>query len=285
MNLLKKSFYRSLTITAFFLAVYFLFWPSYGQFRPEEILEREDLEDFLLTAKIVGFKDLGKGITQPLKINLRRGKTERKAVWKNCSGVINGYFEGWQYEIAAYRLDKLLGLNMIPPTVERRFQGQRGSLQLWVEHKYDLLEIVDHSIPLPKEGLEAVNLERMQYLARAFDSLIANEDRSLQNTLLTEDWRTILIDHSRSFRSDAHFTRNLIYGLRPLRTESGPLPFKRLPRTFVDKLRSLSFDSIKVTVGSYLTTREIRSILARRDLMIKEIEEMIVLYGEGEVLY
>lgn len=284
MNLPKyKS--ESLSRTAIFLAVYFFFFPSYGQFRPEEILEREDLEDFLITAKIVGFKDLGKGITRPLKMNLRKGNTDRSAVWKNCRGVSNGYFEGWQYEIAAYRQDKLLGLNMIPPTVERRFRGQRGSLQLWVEHKYDLLEIVDNRIPLPKEGWEAVNLERMQYLARAFDSLIANEDRSLQNTLLTEDWRTILIDHSRSFRSDSHFTKNLIYGLRPLRTGSGPLPFKRLPRPFVDKLRSLSFDSIKAAVGSYLTAREIRSVLARRDLIMKEIEEMIGLYGEGEVLY
>ncbi|MGB9907029.1 MAG: hypothetical protein ACPLRR_06560 [Candidatus Saccharicenans sp.] len=238
-----------------------------------------------MTAKIVGFIDLGKGITQPLKLNLRKGNVEKSAVWKNCSGVVNGYFEGWQYEIAAYRLDKLLGLDMIPPTVERRFQGQRGSLQLWVEHKYDLLEIVDHNIPLPKEGLEAVNLERRQYQARAFDSLLANEDRSLQNTLLTEDWRTILIDHSRSFRPDSHFTRNLIYGLRPLRAGSGLLPFRRLPRAFVERLRSLSYESLKAAVRSYLTTREIKSILARRELIIKEIEEMIGLYGEGEVLY
>ncbi|MGQ9801840.1 MAG: hypothetical protein ACUVRL_09285 [Candidatus Saccharicenans sp.] len=262
-----------------------MFWPSFGQFRPEEILQRGELEDFLSTAKIVGFKDLRKGITRPIKLNLRKGNTERSAVWKNCSGVMEGYFEGWQYEIAAYRLDKLVGLNMIPPTIERRFQGQRASLQLWIEHKYDLLEIVDNRIPLPKEGWEAVNLEKSQYLSRAFDSLIANEDRSLQNTLFTEDWRTILIDHSGSFRSDSHFTKSLIYGLRPLRAGSGPLPFKRLPRPFVEKLRSLSFESIKAAVGSYLSTREIRSVLVRRDLIVKEIEEMIGLYGEGEVLY
>ncbi|NPV84325.1 MAG: hypothetical protein HPY46_12185 [Candidatus Aminicenantes bacterium] len=258
---------------------------SHAQFTPEEIARRGEQEEFLLKARITGFRDLGKGITLPIRVYLKKGDVELTAVWKNPSGVINGYYEGWQYEIAAYRLDKLLGLNLIPPTVERRFQGQRGSLQLWVEHKYDLLEIVDNKIQLPKEGWEAVNLERMQYLARAFDSLIANEDRSLQNTLLTEDWRTILIDHSRSFRSDARFTNNLMYGLRPLRPGGVPLPFRRLPSEFVEKLRTLTFDSIRRAVGSYLTTREINSMLNRRDLILKEIEEMISAYGRGEVIY
>lgn len=278
-----KSMIRTGFSTFFLLLLLFSF--SSAQFTPEEVARRDEQEEFLLKARITGFRELGKGITLPIRIYLKMGNVEGSAVWKNPSGVINGYYEGWQYEIAAYRLDKLLGLNLIPPTVERRFQGQRGSLQLWVEHKYDLLEIVDNKIQLPKEGWEAVNLERMQYLARAFDSLIANEDRSLQNTLLTEDWRTILIDHSRSFRSDARFTNNLIYGLRPLRPGGVPLPFKRLPSEFVEKLKSLTFDSIKQAVRSYLTSREINSVLARRDLILKEIEEMISIYGREEVIY
>ncbi len=273
------------TITATVLMLWVSISAARAQFTPEELDRREELEKFLLTARITGFRDLGQGITLPIRIYLKKGEVEHSAVWKNPSGVINGYYEGWQYEIAAYRLDKLLGLNLIPPTVERRFQGQRGSLQLWVEHKYDLLEIVDHKIQLPREGWEAVNLERMQYLARVFDSLIANEDRSLQNTLLTEDWRTILIDHSRSFRFDARSTNNLMYGLRPLRPGGVPLPFKRLPAGLVEKLETLTFDSIKRAVGSYLTTKEINSVLTRRDLILKEIQEMISAYGRDEVIY
>ncbi|MDI6848892.1 MAG: hypothetical protein QME69_03770 [Candidatus Saccharicenans sp.] len=279
----------SRTLSRAVTATVFMLWVSISaaraQFTPEEINRREELEEFLLKARITGIRDLGQGITLPIRVYLKKGEVEHSAVWKNPSGVINGYYEGWKYEIAAYRLDKLLGLNLIPPTVERRFQGQRGSLQLWVEHKYDLLEIVDNKIQLPGEGWEAVNLERMQYLARVFDSLIANEDRNLQNTLLTEDWRTILIDHSRSFRSDARFTKNLMYGLRPLRPGGVPLPFKRLPARLVEKLEALTFDSLKRTVGSYLTTKEINSVLTRRDLILKEIQEMISAYGRDEVIY
>lgn len=50
-------------------------------------------------------------------------------------------------------------------------------------------------------------------------------------------------------------------------------------------MRTLTFDSIRRAVGSYLTTREINSMLNRRDLILKEIEEMISAYGRGEVIY
>ena len=34
-------------------------------------------------------------------------------------------------EIAAHELDKLLGLNMVPPTVERRYKGDMGAAVMW----------------------------------------------------------------------------------------------------------------------------------------------------------
>jgi len=49
-------------------------------------------------------------------------------------------------------------------------------------------------------------------LTRAFDCLIANEDRTQQNIRYKKDWRTILIDHSRSFRSSEKFQKQLVFG-------------------------------------------------------------------------
>lgn len=194
--------------------------PLLSQFTPEEIAQREELEEFLLTAEIIDYKEIGEGVTKPFRLFLKKDNVERSGVWKNPSGVQGGFLEGWQYEIAAYRMDKLLGLNMIPPTVERIFKGQRGSLQLWVEKEYSLLQVMEKNIPLPSSGPEADNWEKRKYISRVFDALIANEDRTQQNTLYTRDWRTILIDHSRSFRSEEKYTKHLLFGLNPLRVDS-----------------------------------------------------------------
>lgn len=259
--------------------------PLLSQFLPEEIAQREELEEFLLTAEIIDYKEIGEGVTKPVRLFLKKGDVIRSGVWKNPSGIQGGFLEGWQYEIAAYRLDKLLGLNMIPPTVERVFKDQRGSLQLWVEKEYSLLQVMEKNIPLPSSGPEADNWEKRKYISRVFDALIANEDRTQQNTLYTKDWRTILIDHSRSFRSEEKYTKHLLFGLNPLRADSRALPFRKLPRVLVENIKALTFESIKQAVGPYLTDKEIRAVLARKDLILKEIDEMIKVVGEDKVLY
>lgn len=124
--------------------------------------------------------------------------------------------------------------------------------------------------------------EKMKYLARVFDSLIANEDRTQQNILYTQDWRTILIDHSRSFRSSEKFTKSLMYGRNGL---TGDNPFRRLPREFVERIKRLDFEIIKDTVNDYLTEKEIEAILLRKKLILDEIKTMIEEKGEAAVLY
>ncbi|MBC7350527.1 MAG: hypothetical protein H5U05_11235 [Candidatus Aminicenantes bacterium] len=253
-----------------------------AQFLPEEIAQREELEQFLLTAEIISYKEIGEGVTKPIWLFLKKDNVERNGVWKNPRGIQGGYLEGWQYEIAAYRLDKLLGLNMVPPTVEREFQGQKGSLQLWVQKEYSLLEVMEKKIPLPSSGPEADNWEKRKHLSRAFDALIANEDRTQQNTLYTKDWRMILIDHSRSFRTGKKFTQNLIYSEKH---PEGPKLMSELPRAFVEKIKSLNFELIKSIVGEYLTDAEIEAILARKELILKAVDKLVKEKGEDKVLY
>lgn len=195
------------------------------------------------------------------------------------------FVRSWQYEIAAYQMDKLVGLNMIPPTVERTINGKKGSLQYWVESKWSLLDVQEKGISIPESASEST--EKMKYMARAFDSLIANEDRTQQNVLYTEDWRTILIDHSRSFRTGREFTEKLLFGPHGIRknAEEGPFLYRRLPRAFVESLKGMTLDSIARAVGTYLTDNEIRSVLARRDLLLADIAEMIREQGEVRVFY
>jgi hypothetical protein len=273
------------------LAIMFLGWAllhgpfAFGQFLPQEVAGRDGIERFLLTAEILRTEPIGEGVTKPTKVYLGKDGIEGKAVWKNPSGMQFGFWEGWQYEIAAYRMDKLIGLNMIPPTVERALNGKKGSLQYWVESKCSLLDLQERGILIPESALEST--DRMKYLTRAFDSLIANEDRTQQNVRYTEDWRTILIDHSRSFRSGREFTEKLLFGPHGIRknVEGRPFLYRQLPHAFVDSLKTMTFENVKEAVGTCLTDKEIRSLLARRDLLLEDIAEMIKAQGEDKVLY
>ncbi|NIM62696.1 MAG: hypothetical protein GTO30_13955, partial [Acidobacteria bacterium] len=120
------------------------------------------------------------------------------------------------------------------------------------------------------------------YLQRAFDNLIANEDRHSKNILLTEDWRMILIDHSRSFRFSKRHQTKLIFTDKH---REGPKPMKRLPKEFVEKVKALDLETLNGLVGEYLTENEISAVLARRELMLKEIDRLIDENGERATLY
>lgn len=256
---------------------------SFAQFKQEELAERTKWEQFLKTAKIVNQDQPlseREAVTEPWRLTLEKDGITKHGWWKNVEGRRKGYLEGWRYEIAAYRLDKLLVLNMVPPTVEKSFQGDKGSCQLGVEYKMMYRQKVKDKIDIPPEKVRGYN--RATYLQRAFDNLIANEDRNMGDILLTEDWRLILIDHSRSFRTSKKFTKNLIFTKKH---KSGPKLMKMLPRIFVEKLKALTFELIKNAVGEYLTDKEINAVLARRNLILKEINRLIKDYGENKVLY
>jgi len=272
------------TIPALFFL--FIFLPAaYAQFTAEEIAQRPYWEDFLKTADIVRSEDIGEGVTKPQRLYLKKGDVEAKAAWKNPSGGQGYALEGWQYEIAAYRLDKLMDLNMIPVAVEREFKGKRGALSLWATVEYSLLKVEEQKIKWPAGANEQIN--NMKYLTRAWDCLIANEDRTQQNILYTKDWRTIIFDHSRAFRSAKEFTDKLMFGKNGLKkfADGRLILFRRLPRSFVDKVKTLSYGNIKEAVGSYLTDEEINAILKRKPLLVAEVDEMIKESGEDKVLY
>ena len=254
----------------------------WGQFTPAELAERPKWEEFLATAAIVGEEQMSgpDAVTNPWKLTLQKDGIKRYALWKNAQGIMNGFLEGWTYEVAAYRLDKALGLNMVPPTVERRFKGNKGSCQLWVEDVTSLRKLEKEKEGVPPEGVGA--WDRAIYLERAFDNLIANEDRNQGEFLITRDWRVILIDHSRAFRTSGKFTTSLIFSEK---SPGGPQLMKELPRAFVEKIKTLDYGMIKAAVGEYLTDKEIQAMLTRKPLILQEINNLIALHGESNVLY
>jgi hypothetical protein len=253
-----------------------------AQFLPEELAQRETWEKFLETAEIVASRQMvgPEAVTSPWVLTLKLGGTEHRGLWKNPEGRMSGFWEGWTYEIAAYRIDKLIGLGLVPPTVERRFQGDRGSCQYWVDDCISLKEREAKGIRMPPAKVFGWN--RATYLQRLFDNLIANEDRHTNQILITKDWRMILIDHSRSFRTSAKFTKGLIFSAR---SPQGPMLMSELPRAVYDRVKALDFAAVRKAVGEYLSDEEIRAVLARRDLILVEIARLIQVNGEDKVFY
>jgi hypothetical protein len=255
---------------------------AFAQFLPEEIAEWPKWEEFLKTADITESKQMTgpDSVTNPWKLGLSKDGVIRNGLWKNIEGAPKRYKESWKYEIAAYLFEKYLGLNMVPPTVERRFREDRGSLQLWVESEMSLRTKNEKNIKTP--SIKVFSWNRATFLHRFFDNLIGNEDRHANNILITKDWRMILIDHSRSFRTSKQFTQELIYTEKH---KEGPKLMKELPRAMVEKIKALNFDVIKGFVGEYLEEDEINGVLKRRDLILKEIDKLIKQFGEENVLY
>lgn len=143
---------RKRLITLLFFAIILWFhFPTQAQLTPEEVAERAKWEEFLETAEIIEQEQIGgrEAVTEPWKLTLQKDGVVRYALWKNPEGRLKGSLESWKHEIAAYRLDKYLGLNMVPPTVERRFQENRGSCQLWLESEMNMRQKIKKKVETP----------------------------------------------------------------------------------------------------------------------------------------
>jgi len=281
----KKRFNCLILVLAGVLSLNFslvITWSAHGQFTSQEIAERNKWEIFLQTATIIEQEQLltRNAVTEPWKLTLEKDGITRNALWKDIQGKSRGFIEGWKYEIAAYRLDKFLGLNMVPPTIEKEFRGKTGSCQLWIESEMDVRMKFQKNVPVPSE--KANSFERAGYIQQAFDNLIGNIDRHIGNVLITKDWRAILIDHSRAFRTEEQYNKQLLFQDRSIDQN---FIMKELPRAFVDKIKVLDYDLVRQIVGEYLTKEEIRALIKRKELLIEYIDRRIQKFGENAVLY
>jgi len=241
-------------------------------------LTKEQIKQFLLTAKVVKSEQAKKGITETLRLTLSDGTVthdasfqkidEHKATMQLASGTEVGFVDSYKYNIAAYQLAELLGLDdMVPVYVERSWKGDSGSLSWWLPVKMDERERVAQKIAVPDP--DAWN--NQMYKVRVLDELVYDIDANLTNVLITDDWKIWRIDFTRAFRlhKELKSTANLSH----------------CDRQLFAKLKVLNQDELTEKTKHYLTTDEIKALMVRRDKIVEQFQKLIAEKGEKEVLY
>jgi phosphoinositide 3-/4-kinase-like protein len=217
-----------------------------------------ELETYLKNATVEKVVELPIGVTRPKRAYLAAGGLAHSFAWKPLRpGVQSGYFESYKSEIAAYELDKLLGLNMVPVVVARVVKGEDGAAVLWLEG----VRSWESVLPLPKPATWNRELARM----KMFDDLISNGDRNKGNLLVDDDWHLFLIDHSRAFVADVKLPQEL----------------QTIDRALWQKMLALDEPTLTRTLGAWLDGRQRQAILRRRDEMRKKIDALVAKSGQG----
>ena len=241
-------------------------------------LTKEQIKQFLTTAKVVESKQAKKGITGTWRLTLSDGTVthdasfqsidEHKPVKQLASGTELNFVDSYKYNIAAYALAELIGMDdMLPVYVERKWKGETGSLSWWLPVKMD--EVERHKQNLTAPDADAWN--NQMYKIRVFDQLVADTDANLTNVLIGENWEIWRIDFSRAFRLN--------------KDVKNPKDLVRCDRQLLEKLKALDGDIFKEKAKQYLTKDEASAVMARRDKIVAQFQQMIAEKGEKEVLY
>jgi hypothetical protein len=222
----------------------------------------QEIEDYLRSADVVRMEDVSVGVTHPRRAQFVPGGPVQEMAWKALKpGMYSGYFESYKSEIAAYEMDKLLGLGMVPPTVEKRVKGDLGAAVMWVSPTQSFKEL--GGVPGQKgvkgpPPAEIPAWTRQLTRAKMFDNLIGNIDPNLGNWLVDPAWNVILIDHSRAFTATKELYHQLVL----------------VDEELWAKMQALDEPQMTAALGKWLGKSEIAAILQRRAKMAQAIEKL-----------
>jgi len=249
---------RAVRTAVGFVALALLLLPAPSAARQ---LTEEEQEAFLKSAKVIRTREAGKGVTGTLRATLSDGTLTHDASiqtvdielreFKSNRGTELNFRDSWRYNVAAYRLNRILQLGRIPVSIERNHNGKPAAFTWWVD---DVLMDEGERIKTKAQSPDIEAWNRQMWHVRVFDQLIQNVDRNLGNLLIDQSWNAWMIDHSRAFRLS--------------RALKSPTSLTRIERGALERLKALDMDAVNAAVGDYLTGYEKRMLLERRDAIV-----------------
>jgi hypothetical protein len=245
----------------------------------QPVLTPQEIEDFLLNARVVQKKGGLRGVTNAQRVTLSNGRVTHDAQIQDVD-ISKALFEvgpkyteinvkdSYRYNIAGYRLARLLGLDNVPISVQRTFERKPAAFTWWID---DVMMDEGERQKKQATGPNPARTASYIHIMRVFDELIQNRDRNAGNLLWTSDWKMWLIDHTRAFR----LSRELLK----------PDALERIEGTLLQRMRGLTASALAEAMGESLTRLEIDALLARRDAIVKLFDDRIATRGEAAVLY
>jgi hypothetical protein len=268
-NNMRNRYWISIGFAAWLLA----FLPQHGTISAQPaapatasakvwVGQTDRIEQELKSAEVVRMEDIGTGVTRPRRAYVKAGGLVESFTWKPLKpAVTRGYWESYKSEIAAYELDKMLALNMVPPVVEREMNGVQGAAVLWVSPTTSVKEMGGRLAPGRVPGHE---VRRMQL----FDNLIGNPDRNGGNILVDGARNIILIDHSRAFITKTDLQTKV----------------ERVDEKLWTAIEGLTPDALRGTLEPLIGSDALNAMFARRKRIQSEVDKLVARKGRSLVI-
>ena len=243
-------------------------------------LDKTRIEAFMLTAEVVAAEPIGRGVTRPWRLTLSNGtlshdvafqSVNERAMQKRLGRRVElNFVDAYRYNIAAYRVAELIGLDgMMPVTVERDWNGTPGAMTWWID---DVMMNEEDRLTAPRRWPEDMQTFSQQYYRMlVFAELVYDTDRNQGNILYGSDWKLWMIDFSRAFR---------IWG-----ELQAPQNVTQCDRELFERLRGLTRAQVEEHTRPYLTGGEVSAVIERRDKLAEHFTRLIEQKGERRVLY
>ena len=241
-------------------------------------LSPEEMEAFLLNADLSNLDRVDVGVTGSRRASASDGRLthdvhiqtvdiQRDTFVAAGARVELNFRDSYRYNIGAYRLAVLLGMDNVPMSVSRRVNGEPAAVTWWVDDvamtERDRIE----QRAFPPDPQVAYS---QFYTMYAFDELIQNRDRNPGNSLWTTDWKLWLIDHTRAFRPDVEISK--------------PERLTRIGRSLLEGMRALTPEALEEAMDDILTRQERERVLARRDLLVEHFDARISRIGDAVLI-
>ena len=241
-------------------------------------LSPAEMETFLLKGRILDIRNVGAGVTGSRRATLTDGTLTHdvhiqtvdiaKPVFEAGQHSEVNFKDSYRFNIAGYRLARLLGLETVPMSVERTVNGRTAAVTWWVD---DVQMDERERLKRKTMGPDPLRTSNQIQLMRIWDELIQNRDRNQGNILWTNNWTMWLIDHTRAFRVGKELLK--------------PQELTRIDRSLLSRLKALTEESVAQAVGDSLIRDEQAAILVRRDRIVKLFEERVARVGEAVVFF